>query len=112
MKVYPNQSSGCLTVSVSASAGAVDRRTYRKWVWTFINVIANLVNVVVSNHNVRMAQILVFLMMIHWCDSATRPILASIRKCKKMIGKLLSTPVLPPPPPLPSQLQIDFKSNL
>jgi len=110
MKVYPKQSSGCLTVSTSA--GAVDRKTYRKWVWTFINIVANLVNMVVSNHNVRMAQIVVCLMMIP-CDSATGPILASIRKCKKRIGKSLSTPILtPPPPPPPPQLQIDFKSRL
>jgi hypothetical protein len=31
MKVYPKQSPGCLTVG--ASAGAVDPKTHRKWVW-------------------------------------------------------------------------------
>ncbi len=46
MKVYPKQSPGCL--AVSASAGAVDPKTHRKWVWVFINAIANLVDVVVS----------------------------------------------------------------
>jgi hypothetical protein len=46
MKVYPKQSPGCS--AVGASAGAVDPKTHRKWVWAFINTIANLVNVVVS----------------------------------------------------------------
>jgi hypothetical protein len=46
MKVYPKQSPGCL--AVSASAGAVNPKTHRKWVWAFINAIANLVDVVVS----------------------------------------------------------------
>jgi hypothetical protein len=31
MKVHPKQSPGCLTVG--ASAGAVDPKTHRKWVW-------------------------------------------------------------------------------
>jgi hypothetical protein len=46
MKVYPKQSLGCL--AVGASAGAVDPKTHRKWVWAFINAVANLVDVVVS----------------------------------------------------------------
>ncbi len=46
MKVYPKQSLGCLFVS--ASAGAVDPKTHRKWVWAFIDAIANLVDTVVS----------------------------------------------------------------
>ncbi len=46
MKVYPNQSPGCS--AVGASAGAVDPKTHRKWVWAFIHTIANLVDVVVS----------------------------------------------------------------
>jgi hypothetical protein len=46
MKVYPKQSSGCL--AVSASVGAVDLNTHRKWVWAFIYAVANLVDVVVS----------------------------------------------------------------
>ena len=66
MKVYPKQSPGCWTLS--ASAGAVDPKTHRKWVWAFIDAIANLVDVVVSNHNERMAQTLVFLIMMT-CDS-------------------------------------------
>ena len=50
MKVYPKQSPGCL--AVGASAGAVDPKTHRKWVWAFIDAVANLVDIVVSNHSV------------------------------------------------------------
>jgi hypothetical protein len=46
MKVYPKQSPGCL--AVGASAGAVDPKTHCKWVWAFIDAVANLVGVVVS----------------------------------------------------------------
>ena len=46
MKVYPKQSSGCS--SVGASDGAVDPKTHKKWVWAFIEAIAELVDVVVS----------------------------------------------------------------
>jgi len=46
MKVYPKLSLGCS--AVGASAGAVDPKTHRKWVWAFIDAVANLVNVVVS----------------------------------------------------------------
>jgi hypothetical protein len=58
MKVYPKQSPGCS--AVGASAGAVDPKTHRKWVWAFIDVVANLVDVVVSNLSVRTARIVVF----------------------------------------------------
>ena len=51
MKVYPKQSPGCL--AVGASAGAVDPKTHRKWVWAFIDAVANLDNVVVRNYSVR-----------------------------------------------------------
>ncbi len=50
MKVYPKQSPGCL--AVGKSAGAVDPKTHRKWVWAFIDAVANLVDIVVSNHSV------------------------------------------------------------
>ncbi len=66
MKVYPKQSPGCL--AVGASTGAVDPKTHRKWVWAFIDAVANLVDMVVSNYNVRMARTVVFLMMMT-CDS-------------------------------------------
>jgi hypothetical protein len=46
MKVYPKQSPGCSTVG--ASAGAVDPKTRRKWVWAFIDALASLVDVTVS----------------------------------------------------------------
>jgi hypothetical protein len=58
MKVYLKQSPGCL--AVGASAGAVNPKTHHKWVWAFINAIANLIDVVVSNHNVRTARTVVF----------------------------------------------------
>ena len=43
LKVYPKQSPGCSTVS--ASNGAADPKTHRKWVWAFINVIKELMEV-------------------------------------------------------------------
>ncbi len=46
LKVYPKQSPGCL--AIGTSAGAFDPKTHHKWVWSFIDAIANLVNVVVS----------------------------------------------------------------
>ena len=46
MKVYPKQSLGCLDIGMSA--GAIDLKTHRKWVWAFINAVANLVDIVVS----------------------------------------------------------------
>ncbi len=46
MKVYPNQSPGCS--AVGASAGAVDPKTHCKWVWAFIDAVANLVDTVVT----------------------------------------------------------------
>jgi hypothetical protein len=46
MKVYPKQGPGCSVVG--ASAGTVDPKTHRKWVWAFINAIADLVDVGVS----------------------------------------------------------------
>jgi len=51
MKVYPKQSPGCS--AVGAPAGAVDRKTHRKWFWAFIDhAVANLIDIVVSNHSV------------------------------------------------------------
>ena len=46
MKAYPKQGPACATVG--ASAGAVDAKTFRKWVWAFIKAIAELEEVVVS----------------------------------------------------------------
>ncbi len=40
LKVYPKQSPGCLVVG--ASTGAVNPKTMRKWVWQFIENIADL----------------------------------------------------------------------
>jgi hypothetical protein len=47
MKEYPKQSPGCS--AVGTSAGAVSPKTNRKWVWAFIDAVANLVDVVVRN---------------------------------------------------------------
>ncbi len=47
MKVYPKQGPRCLVVAASTSA--IDPKTHRKWVWAFIEAIAQLVDVVVSN---------------------------------------------------------------
>ena len=70
MKVYPKQSPGCL--AVGASAGAVDPKTHRKWVWAFIDAVANLDDVVVSNHSVGTARNVVFFVMMT-CDSLNAP---------------------------------------
>ncbi len=45
MKVYPKQGLGCAAVGGS-ERGAVDPRTHRKWVWKFIEAIAELVDIV------------------------------------------------------------------
>jgi hypothetical protein len=66
LKVYLKQSPGCLVVS--ASAGVVDPKTHHIWVWLFINAIAELVDSVVSNHNVKIARIVAFFVMTP-CDS-------------------------------------------
>ena len=46
MKVYPKQSPGCSAVGVSACA--VNPKTHCKWVWVFIDVVAKLVDILVS----------------------------------------------------------------
>jgi hypothetical protein len=46
LKVYPKQSPGCSVVG--ASSGAVDPKTFKKWVWMFIENIQELVDEVVS----------------------------------------------------------------
>jgi hypothetical protein len=46
LKVYPKQGPGCSIVG--ASAGAVNLKTHHKWVWAYIEAIAELVDVVVS----------------------------------------------------------------
>jgi hypothetical protein len=46
MKVYPKQDPDFSVVG--ASAGAVDPKTHRKWVWAYVEAIAKLMDVVVS----------------------------------------------------------------
>jgi hypothetical protein len=46
VKVYPRQSPGCLVVG--AIFGAINPKTFWKWVWMFIENIQELVNEVVS----------------------------------------------------------------
>ena len=49
MKVYPKQCPGCS--AVGTSAGAIDPKTHRNWVWAYIAAVANLlVDVVVRRH--------------------------------------------------------------
>ncbi len=55
MKGYPKQSTGCL--AVGASAGALNPKTHRKWVWAFIDAVANLVDTVVSFRRVEHPQL-------------------------------------------------------
>jgi hypothetical protein len=45
LKVYPKQGPGCATVGGS-ERGAVDPRIHRKWVWKFIEAVAELVDIV------------------------------------------------------------------
>jgi hypothetical protein len=47
LKVYPKQGPACSVVG--GSAGAVDAKTFRKWVWEFIVGISELEEHVVSN---------------------------------------------------------------
>jgi hypothetical protein len=46
LKVYPKQGPGCLVVGMSA--GTINPKTHRKWVWAYLKAIAKLVDVVVS----------------------------------------------------------------
>jgi len=126
MKVYPKQSPGCL--AVSASAGAVDPKTHRKWVWAFIDAIANLVGVLVSKitcGNQCGSDIL-----LKCCGSISdarrrrrrrrrSPLqfvglpFQEIRICQStQISFFFQHLVLTPPLPLPPQTQIVFKSRL
>jgi hypothetical protein len=45
LKVYPKQGPGCATVGES-ERDAVNPRTHRKWVWKFIEAVAELVKIV------------------------------------------------------------------
>ncbi len=47
MKVYPREGPGC--AAVDGSRGAVDPKTMRKWVWLFLERIAELAEEVVSS---------------------------------------------------------------
>ena len=46
LKVYPLQGAGC--GAVCKSGGAIDPKTHQKWVWDFIEAIAQVINEVVS----------------------------------------------------------------
>ena len=46
LKVYPREAPGCS--AVGGSKGAIDPKTLRKWVWLFIEHIAELADEVVS----------------------------------------------------------------
>ncbi len=47
LKVYPREGPGC--AAVGGSRGAVDPKTMRKWVWLFLERIAELADEVVSS---------------------------------------------------------------
>ena len=109
MKVYPKQSSGCL--AVSASVGAVDLNTHRKWVWAFIYAVANLVDVVVSlTHTVGTGAgvTLCYHVWVIWTHDAgvdgdhgsrcgRRALIQQIRVCQSMPGFSFQHLVLTPP---------------
>ena len=46
LKAYPKEGLACAVIG--GSGGAVDPKTFRKWVWLFIAVIADLKECVVS----------------------------------------------------------------
>ena len=46
LKVYPLQAPGC--AAVGTSGGAINLKTHRKWVWSFIKAVSELMDVVVS----------------------------------------------------------------
>jgi hypothetical protein len=46
MKAYPLQAQGC--AAVGGYGGAVDPKTYRKWVWAYIEAVSDLELEVVS----------------------------------------------------------------
>jgi hypothetical protein len=46
MKVYSKQAPGCAVVGVSS--GAINPKTHQKWVWAYIEAVAELVDKVVS----------------------------------------------------------------
>ena len=46
LKAYPRQGAVCSTVG--GSSGAIDPKTFRKYMWPFIHAMANLESVVVS----------------------------------------------------------------
>ncbi len=46
LKVYPRDGTGCS--AVSGSKGALDPKTMQKWVWLFLECIAEMVDDVVS----------------------------------------------------------------
>jgi hypothetical protein len=58
MKVYPREGPGC--AAVGGSGGAIDPKTLRKWVWLFIERIAELADDVVSVVYCRVPSTVVF----------------------------------------------------
>ncbi len=67
IKVYPKQSPGCS--AVGASAGALDPKTHRKWVWAFIDAIVSLVDVVASKITSCGQRKLWYFLIMTTCDS-------------------------------------------
>jgi hypothetical protein len=108
MKAYPLQAQGC--AAVGGSDGAVDPKTYRKWVWAYIEAISDLELDVVSllSH--------VFVLIINTslthlfplpCSSATRSaqvrrnIVASATSSSVVVVAVPSPSLSPSHPPSP-----------
>ncbi len=85
MKVYPKQGPGRSVISASASA--VDPKTHRKWVWAFIEAIAKLVDLVVSNITMWGWRGLWYFLWWRLVIHLAVLVLASIRKRKENVVK-------------------------
>ena len=88
LKVYPKQ--GLVCSLVGGSNGAVDPKTFRKWVWKFIFNISFLDEVVVSNEILSHSIIISPLMMCFFSSMLSSspivsPIITSTRFCRLIL---------------------------
>jgi hypothetical protein len=108
MKAYPLQAQGC--AAVGGSDGAVDPKTYRKWVWAYIEAISDLELEVVSLLS-HVFVLIINTLLTHLfplpCSSATRSrqhryvgVLSRRRLCRAS-SLSLSPPHSPSHPPSP-----------
>ena len=82
MKAYPLQAQGC--AAVDGSGGAVNPKTYRKWVWAYIEAVSDLELEVVS-----LLLCVIYCILDRRLDPPSRPTLP--------MRRLLTTPMLPVP---------------